>query len=166
LAVAPLLELVSSKSIFPFRGLVRPPNRYPLRQDVADCSALLMQKEKTMHTYTKRILFWIPRVLCILFAVFISLFALDVFSERYTLGEMILAFLIHLIPTFLVVLALVIAWRWESIGTVLFIALALFYGASGRGQSWIIFAPLFLIAALFLVDWIYRKRTSEMAINQ
>lgn len=119
-----------------------------------------------MHTYTKRILFWIPRVLCILFAVFISLFALDVFSERYTLGEMILAFLIHLIPTFLVVLALVIAWRWESIGTVLFIALALFYVASGRGQSWIIFAPLFLIAALFLVDWIYRKRTSEMAINQ
>ena len=44
-------------------------------------------------------LFWTPRILCILFSIVISLFALDVFAEDYSTGEAILAFLIHLIPT-------------------------------------------------------------------
>jgi hypothetical protein len=56
------------------------------------------------------------------------------------------------------VLALVIAWRWEMIGAIMFIALALFYMVSSRGGSWIISAPLFLVGALFLADWIYRKK--------
>jgi hypothetical protein len=29
----------------------------------------------------RRLLFWSPRVLCVAFAIFLSLFALDVFSE-------------------------------------------------------------------------------------
>jgi hypothetical protein len=86
------------------------------------------------------------------------MFALDVFGEGYSVGETILALLIHLIPTLLVVLALVIAWRWEMIGAIMFIALALFYMVSSRGGSWIISAPLFLVGALFLADWIYRKK--------
>ncbi|WP_031291952.1 DUF7670 domain-containing protein [Leptolyngbya sp. Heron Island J] len=111
-----------------------------------------------MNMITKRLLFWSPRGLCILFAIFLSLFALDVFSEGYGFGETILALLIHLMPTYLVVISLAIAWRWEWIGSILFIALALFYLASSGGGSWIISGPLFLIAILFLVNWMYRSR--------
>lgn len=111
-----------------------------------------------MNTSTKRVLFWAPRVLCILFAVFLSMFALDVFSEGYGIGETILALLIHLVPTFLVVIVLVIAWRWEMVGAIMFIVLALFYIVSSGGESWIISAPLFLVGILFLLNWIYRKK--------
>jgi hypothetical protein len=79
------------------------------------------------------VLFLIPRVLCIVFAVFLSLFALDVFSEGYGFGETILALLIHLVPTSLVVIALVVAWRWAGAGAILFIALALVYLVMSRG---------------------------------
>ncbi|EKU96186.1 hypothetical protein Lepto7375DRAFT_0160 [Leptolyngbya sp. PCC 7375] len=111
-----------------------------------------------MNRITKWLLFWSPRVLCILFAIFLSLFALDVFSEGYGVGETILALLIHLMPTYLIVISLAIAWRWEWVGSILFIALALFYLASSGGGSWIISGPLFLIAILFLVNWMYRSR--------
>ena len=105
-----------------------------------------------MNTSIKRFLFWSPRILCIVFAMFLSLFALDVFSEGYGFAETILALLIHLIPTYLVAIALVIAWRWERVGAILFIALALFNLVTSRGESWIISGPLFLIGVLFLLN--------------
>jgi hypothetical protein len=37
----------------------------------------------TMNESKRRMLFWTPRLLSILFAIFISLFALDVFGEGY-----------------------------------------------------------------------------------
>jgi hypothetical protein len=111
-----------------------------------------------MSTITKRILFWTPRVLCILFALFLSLFALDVFSEGYGFGEAVLALLIHLVPTYLVVIALAIAWRREGVGAILFIALTVFYLVVSRGEGWVIAAPLLLIGVLFLLNWIFRAQ--------
>ena len=39
-----------------------------------------------MNNKWKRVLYWTPRVLGILFALFISIFALDVFGEGYSLS--------------------------------------------------------------------------------
>ncbi len=60
-----------------------------------------------------RTLLWLPRILCILFAAFISIFALDVFGAGYTASETLVALFMHLIPTGLILIALAIAWRWE-----------------------------------------------------
>jgi hypothetical protein len=111
-----------------------------------------------MNATLKRILFWAPRVLCILFALFISVFALDVFGEGYGLGETILALLIHLVPTFIVIIVLVIAWRWEWMGAILFFALAALFLVMSRGEGWILSAPLLLVGALFLLNWRYREQ--------
>ncbi len=107
-----------------------------------------------MNVKSKQVLFWAPRGLTILFAAFLSLFALDVFSETQGFGETIFALLMHLIPTGLVMLALSIAWRWEWVGAILFGALAVFYALwSGRFDwSLVISGPLLLIAILFLVN--------------
>ena len=110
---------------------------------------------------TRRILYWSPRALGILFALFISLFALDVFSEGYGLGEAVIAFLIHLVPTYIVVIALIIAWRWEAVGALLFAAVAALYWVMSRGETWIIPAPLLVVALLFLLNWAYGKRRKE-----
>lgn len=116
-----------------------------------------------MKKCKKRVLFWTPRVLCILFALFLSLFALDVFSEGYGFWETILALLVHLVPVYIVVIALVIAWRWEWVGAILFTALALFYLVWTWGRfHWSVYlgisGPLVLLGVLFLFNWIYRAQ--------
>jgi len=113
-----------------------------------------------MNERTKQILFWAPRVLGILFAAFISIFAFDVFDAGYSFWETILALLIHLIPTGIVLLILALSWRWELIGGILFPVLGILYLIAFEEQHWsaylLIAGPLFLIGALFLLDWFYR----------
>jgi hypothetical protein len=112
-----------------------------------------------MTAYSRRALFWAPRVLGILFAVFISLFALDVFEEGYGFWNTLLALTMHLIPTAIVAAVLVVAWRWEWVGAVLFAATGVFYMATAlQHPDWalIISGPLFLIAVLFLINWLKR----------
>lgn len=107
------------------------------------------------------LIFWIPRTICILFACFISLFALDVFAEYYSFWETVLAFLMHMIPTAMVVLVLVVAWRWEWVGGVLFAALGFLYifAAWGRFPLSVYFTiagPQFLMSYLFFLNWRYK----------
>jgi len=114
-----------------------------------------------MKRPVKRLLFWAPRILCILFAVFVSLFALDVFGEGYGFWGTMLALLMHLIPTGVILIVLAISWRWEWVGGVLFTALGVLYLAMFWGRfHWsaylLISGPLFLVGVLFLINWLYR----------
>jgi hypothetical protein len=98
-----------------------------------------------------------------LFAVFLSVFALDVFGANHGFWQTLLALLIHLGPVYIVILVLAIAWRWEWVGAVSFIALALFYLAWSWGRfHWSAYAAisgtLFLIGLLFLLNWIFREQ--------
>jgi hypothetical protein len=112
-----------------------------------------------MRKPLKRLLFWTPRVICILFALFLSLFALDVFGEGLGFLRTIQALLIHLIPTYIVLAVLAVSWRWEWIGGVLFIFLGMLYIETWRGH-WsaylVISGPLFLLGGLFFLNWFYR----------
>jgi hypothetical protein len=75
----------------------------------------------------KKIIYWLPRILTILFILFISIFALDVFSDGHTFPTILLALLMHLIPGFALLILLLIAWKWEKIGGILFILLAIIF---------------------------------------
>jgi hypothetical protein len=115
-----------------------------------------------MTAYARRALFWTPRGLSIAFAIFLSLFALDVFSEGHGFWRTLGALAIHLIPAAIVLAALLVAWRWELVGAALFVGAGVLYmlyvRPAWRHPSWIlsISGPLFVIAALFLVDWLKR----------
>lgn len=114
-----------------------------------------------MNDTLPKILYWTPRVVCLLYIGFISLFALDVFSGEYNLAQTLVALTMHLIPSMLILLALVIAWRWELAGSVMFDVLAvgwLIY-VGDFGKSLIITLPLFVISSLFVGDWMYRKHS-------
>lgn len=123
-----------------------------------------------MSQSMKQILFWTPRILTLLFAVFISLFALDVFEEGYTFWETILGLLIHLIPTAVILLGLALSWRWEWIGGILFPGLAVFYLFAFPGAHWLAYlfisGPLFLIGVLFLINWHYRAELHSSIIRR
>ena len=116
-----------------------------------------------MNAITKRGLFWTPRILGVLMAAFVSLFAFDVFDQGYGFWKTILALLINLVPTYVVVIALVIAWKWEWVGAILFNFLAVFYVVWARGRVssaayLVISGPLVLMGALFLFNWICRTQ--------
>ena len=116
---------------------------------------------RAMKPVVKRILYWSPRVLTILVALFLSLFALDVFEEGRGIGETIIALLIHLVPTWIVLAVLLLAWRWEWLGTLLYVAAGMLYLVKNLNHpDWIlvISGPLFLVGVLFLLGWLLRAR--------
>ena len=69
----------------------------------------------------------------------------------------------HLMPVYIVVIVLIVAWRWEWVGAVLFTLLAAFYVVQAWGRfHWsayaVISGPLVLLGVLFLFNWIYRAQ--------
>ena len=68
---------------------------------------------------------WSPRVICILAILFISMFAADSFAPGLTIWQQLGAFFIHLIPSFILVAVLILAWKWEKIGGIIFILIGL-----------------------------------------
>jgi hypothetical protein len=83
-------------------------------------------------SYKVKIYHWLPRIICILAILLISLFALDAFQPNLSIWEQIGAFLMHLIPSFILTVLLLIAWKWEYIGGIIFTI-------SGLGLSPIVF---------------------------
>jgi hypothetical protein len=67
---------------------------------------------------------WLARIFCIAAIIFVSMFALDAL-EQGTFFQKLSAFALHLIPSFTLVLALLIAWKYELAGGILFILIGL-----------------------------------------
>ena len=120
-----------------------------------------------MHKQRRSLLFWLPRVLGILFALFVSLFALDVFGQGYGFWGTLAAYLIHLTPVYALLLAVAIGWRWEWAGALLFLAFGMWYlmvswGPFPPAANLIgvlpLAGPALLVALLFLVSWLNRRR--------
>ncbi len=111
---------------------------------------------------------WVPRILSIGYVLFISLFALDVFSE-YSGTEVFLPLFMHLLPSLMLLLVTVIAWKYELVGAVIFLGFALFYVwdvGFTRPLSWYlaIAVPASVVGILYLISWLQRrshKKTSN-----
>ncbi len=104
---------------------------------------------------------WTPRILGILYAAFVSLFALDVFGQGTSFSETIVGLLIHLVPTYIIVAALVVGWRWPVWGGIAFVASGIAFNLFFQNEwavTLLLTGPLFLIGALFLLDaWLEQR---------
>lgn len=108
----------------------------------------------------RSLLRWSPRVLAIAFTLFISLFALDAFEGQVGFREKAVALFMHLLPTFICVAAIALAWRREWLGALLFGGLAVYYAVSAWGHpGWVflIAGPMLLVAVLYTVAWVSRR---------
>ena len=110
-----------------------------------------------MTPSVERFLRWAPRVLCLVFAVFVGLFALDAFEPGRSLGTNLLAFASHLIPTYVVLALLIIGWRWPKVAGALFIAGGCWYALRAGVRphlSWIVVVsgPAWITGILFLLS--------------
>lgn len=122
---------------------------------------------------TEKVLYWTPRLLCIAAILFVSIFALDAFSPGTALYKQILAFLIHLIPSFVLTAILVFAWIKEMAGGILFILIGIVFSVmvfnlnyARTDSAWIslgiialITIPFILVGILFLVHYNMIKKT-------
>jgi hypothetical protein len=111
-----------------------------------------------MSDSRSRILFWTPRALALLLALFLAAFAADVFSENRGIWETVVALVMHLIPSAVVLLILAITWRREWLGGLTYLAVAIFYVvATGGRLHWsayvVISGTLCAIAVFFFAGW-------------
>ena len=136
-----------------------------------------VEQKLTMHHLSPRlatVLRWTPRVGVLIFATFMSVFALDVFGQGTSLWDTTIALMMHLIPTALLLVVLLVAWRWPWVGGVAFLLVAglfLWRFGDGWGDQW----PLYLLfvgtpalmGALFLANWWLRddSGTSDTGIG-
>ncbi len=122
-----------------------------------------------MNKEINRFVYWTPRILGIIFVIFLTMFSLDVFEPGLTTWQIVFGLLIHNIPTLFLTLILIISWKREIVGGVTFILAGLLYilllilnsDFEWYKLSWslIIAGPAFLIGILFIVNW--RKKKSR-----
>ena len=113
-----------------------------------------------------KLLFWAPRILAIAFILFLGLFALDSFDGDKSLIQKTGGFIIHLIPNFVLILVLILAWKHEWVGTIAFVLLGFAYLVISWGKFPVanyalISGPLFLIGVLFWAGWLNRRKNKN-----
>ncbi len=124
-----------------------------------------------METKINKFIYWTPRVLSILFLIFLALFSLDVFDMNLGFWGTIVGFFMHNIPVFILAIVLWISWKYEIVGGIFFILAAGLYITNIlihalRSQFelymltslFIISGPALLIGILFLINWFQKKK--------
>lgn len=113
-----------------------------------------------------KLLYWSTRILAILAILFFFLFSFDCF-EGGSIKQQITCFLMHNIPAFILIIILLIAWRYEMIGGVMFI-FAAFAGSiffrvfAGNPWGLVVISPLLLIGTLFILqDGMFTKKRKD-----
>jgi hypothetical protein len=124
-----------------------------------------------MKTSTK-VLYWTARILCILAILFISLFALDSVSSERTFWQNATSLIMSLIPSFVLLAALIIAWKWEKTGgiilTIIGLALSIFvfvlnykrnhFSVANSLKNALILAIPFVLAGILFILSHYRMK--------
>jgi len=120
-----------------------------------------------MKKVINRFVCWAPRILAILFLLYLAMFSLDIFDANYDFWGTVLGLFMHNIPVLVLLIVLIIAWKYELVGGIVFILAGLLYiiVTIGRVDEWYIAlswsltiaGPAFLIGILFLLNR-YKKR--------
>ncbi len=125
-----------------------------------------------MNNKISKTLYWTPRVLGIIAILFISMFAFDVFESGYSFFETIIALFMHLIPSFILTIILVIAWKYELIGGILFFIPPIAYVIITAirvpwylALSWsvMIGGPFFITGILFIIQGLKKRKAKSNA---
>ena len=125
-----------------------------------------------------KIIHWTPRILCILSILFVSMFAADSFESENTIGQNLASLFMHLLPSIILTVLLIVAWKWEFIGGVIFIVLAIgmspfifmlnynrnhFSIAQSLGIILMINFPFIFVGILFVINHYLKKRKTVLS---
>jgi hypothetical protein len=130
-----------------------------------------------MEKRINKFLYWTPRILSIIFLLFLAMFSLDVFDGNYGFWGTLLGLFIHNIPVLILLIILIISWKHEIAGGIVFILAGLFYVVMvlrtvliSNPHPWFmlfwpvpIAGPAFLIGILFLISWSKKRKITRAA---
>ncbi len=114
-----------------------------------------------------KFIYWTPRILSIIFILFLFLMSLDVFEMGLGFWQTVLGLFMHNIPALVLLAVLIISWKYEIVGGIAFILGGLLYillllrnPFEWYMLSWAIqiAGTAFLIGCLFLVGWFKKKK--------
>lgn len=98
------------------------------------------------------------------------MFSLDIFEPGLTVWQIIIGLFIHNIPALILLIFLIISWKHEIVGGIVFILAGLFYIfllATNSNFEWYMISwaatisgPAFLVGILFLINW-FKKKNSK-----
>ncbi|MFA6254787.1 MAG: hypothetical protein WC675_01985 [Patescibacteria group bacterium] len=121
-----------------------------------------------MGKKVNKFVYWAPRILAILFILFLAMFSLDIFDGNYGFWGTIVGLFMHNIPALILLAVLIISWKYEIVGGIVFILAGLAYiimlmmnqTFEWYMLSWAltISGPAFLVGILFLINWIKKSR--------
>ncbi len=128
-----------------------------------------------MNSLKIKLLHWTPRIICILAILFVSIFALDAFGEGMTLWQQIKAFLMHLIPSFVLLIILIVAWKFELVGGIIFTLIGVIFSPiifihnlNMNDSVWISFGiiititfPFIVTGVLFIISHYQKKKVKQ-----
>ena len=89
-----------------------------------------------------------------------TMFSFDVFDGNESFVMKFSGFLIHNIPVFILIIILIVAWKWEVAGGVLFIlasvcGMVFYHSFSGNPGSLIVIAPFMVTGILFILHNVF-----------
>ena len=105
----------------------------------------------------------IARIAAIAYALFLSIFALDVFEPGLPIGQVLAALGIHLLPTLAILLFLWIAWKAPLIGGPLFIIVGVAYIFEAGGQAFLTYLLIAGIPILIGLAFLWGARQKQQA---
>lgn len=115
-----------------------------------------------MNKKLESFLHWLPKVLTIIFILFLAMLSADIFDSQLGFWDTILGLFMHNIPVLFLVVTLILAWRKPIIGAVVFPLMAIIYIAwalSNEIGMWA-FNPVPLFAILLgVLFWVSHKRS-------
>ena len=113
-----------------------------------------------MEKKINKFVYWTPRILSIIFILFLALFSLDIFEMNLGFWGTLVGLFIHNIPVFILLIILIISWKHEIVGGIAFILM----NVMTTGFEWYYLAwavqisgIAFFIGIMFLVGW-FKKR--------
>jgi len=130
-----------------------------------------------MEKKINKFVYWTPRILSIIFILFLAIFSLDVFDMKLGFWGTVLGLFMHNIPVFILLAVLLISWKHEIVGGVVFILAGALYivmilmnvlrnSFEWYMLSWIltIAGPAFLIGILFIINWLKKRNNQKEAL--
>ena len=121
-----------------------------------------------------KFVFWTPRILLIIFALFLAIFSFDVFESCNGFFDCALALFMHNLPSLILLVILIISWKRDLVGAVIFITLGvacvigtivgiLIIPEGSRFNPILIIGSVvfLLIGILFLLGWKQKKKLSR-----
>jgi hypothetical protein len=122
-----------------------------------------------MENKVSKFVYWTPRILSIIFIAFLALMSLDVFDMGLGFWQTLGGLFMHNIPVLILLIILIISWKYEMVGGIAFILAGIFYIffavsrnvdnlAMALAWSVQIAGMAFIIGGFFIANWMKKRR--------